>query len=53
MNTLLTKILAFVSMPWWSEVATGLEKINFNSNSKKGQCQKMFKLPYNHIHFPC
>ena len=29
-----------------SAVATGLEKISFHSNSKEGQCQRMFKLPY-------
>ena len=27
-----------------SAVATGLEKVNFHSNIKEGQCQKMFKL---------
>ena len=27
-------------------VATGLEKVSFHSNLKKGQCQRMFKLPY-------
>ena len=26
-----------------SAVATGLEKVNFHSNSKKGQCQKCSK----------
>ena len=26
-----------------SAVATGLEKVNFHSNSKEGQCQRMFK----------
>ena len=25
----------------------------FHSNSKEGQCQRMFKLPYNCYHFPC
>ena len=25
-------------------VATGLEKVNFHSNPKEGQCQRMFKL---------
>ena len=29
-----------------SAVATGLEKISFHSNSREGQCQRMFKLPY-------
>ena len=26
-------------------VATGLEKVSFDSNPKEGQCQRMFKLP--------
>ena len=26
-----------------SVVATGLEKVSFHSNSKEGQCQRMFK----------
>ena len=34
-------------------VATGLEKISFHSSPKEGQCQKMFKLPHNCIHFVC
>ena len=28
-------------------MANGLEKVSFNSNSKEGQCQRMFKLLYN------
>ena len=28
-------------------MATGLEKFSFHSNSKVGQCQRMFKLPCN------
>ena len=32
-------------------VATGLEKVNFHSNPKQGQCQKMFKLPHNCTRF--
>ena len=32
-------------------VATGLEKVSFHSNPKKGQCQRMCKLPHNHTHF--
>ena len=27
-----------------SALATGLEKVNFHSNSKEGQCQRMFRL---------
>ena len=29
---------------WKIAVATGLEKITFHSNPKKGQCQRVFKL---------
>ena len=36
-----------------SAVATGLEKVSFHSNPKEGQCQRMFKLPYNCAHFTC
>ena len=28
-------------------VATGLEKVNFHSNLRERQCQRMFKLPHN------
>ena len=31
----------------------GLEKIRLRSNSKERQCQRMFKLPYNFVHFTC
>ena len=34
-----------------SAVATGLEKVSFNSNPKERQCQRMFKLPHNCTHF--
>ena len=33
-----------------SAVATGLEKVNFHSNPKERQCQRMLKLPQNCIH---
>ena len=33
-----------------SAVVTGLEKVSFHFNTKEGQCQKMFKLPYNYTH---
>ena len=36
-----------------SAVATGLEKVSFHSNHKEGQCQRIFKLPQNCIHFTC
>ena len=35
----------------FSAVATGLEKINFHSNAKQGQCQRMSSLLYNCTHF--
>ena len=34
-------------------VATGLEKVSFHSNLKERQCQRMFKLLLNCIHFTC
>ena len=33
-----------------SAVATGLEKVNFHSNTKERKCQRMFKLPHNCNH---
>ena len=33
-----------------STVATGLEKVNFHSNPKEGQCQRMCKLPHDCTH---
>ena len=36
-----------------SAVAIGLEKVSFHSNSKEGQCQRMFKLRDNCTHFTC
>ena len=36
-----------------SAVATGLEKVNFHSNPKERQCQRLFKLLYNCPHFTC
>ena len=33
-----------------SAVATGLEKVNFHSNPKERQCQRMFKLQHNCTH---
>ena len=36
-----------------SAVATGLGKISFYSNTKEGQCQRMFKLPHSCPHFTC
>ena len=36
-----------------SSAATRLEKVNFHSNPKERQCQRMFKLPHNCTHFTC
>ena len=36
-----------------SAVATGLEMVIFHFNPKEGQCQRIFKLPYNCTHFTC
>ena len=33
-----------------SAVGTGLEKVSFHSNPKKGQCQRIFKLLHNFTH---
>ena len=38
---------------WKTAVATGLEKVTFNSIPKERQCQRMFKLPHNCTHFTC
>ena len=46
------KVLHSICQQWQnSAVATGLEKFSFHSNYKEGQCQRMFKLPYNCTHF--
>ena len=34
-----------------SAVATGLEKVSSHFNPKEGQYQRLFKLPYNCVHF--
>ena len=36
-----------------SAVATGLEKVSFCSNPKKGQCQRKLKVPHKCTHFTC
>ena len=36
-----------------SAVATGLEKVNFNSNPKEWQCKRTFKLPHDCTHLMC
>ena len=37
---------ATVSLSICHEVATGLEKVRFHSNSKERQCQRMLRLPH-------
>ena len=32
---------------------TGLEKVSFHSSPKEGQCQRIYKLPYNYAYFTC
>ena len=36
-----------------SAVAAGLEKVNFHSNPKEKQCQRMLKLPHHYTHLTC
>ena len=36
-----------------SAMGTGLEKVNFHSNPKERQCQRMFKLRHNCTHLTC
>ena len=38
---------------WKTAVAKGLEKVNFCSNPKERQCQKMFKLLHDPIYLTC
>ena len=35
---------------WKTTLATGLEKVNFHSNPKERQCQRMLKLAHNCAH---
>ena len=47
------KVLHSLNMPANLEnsaVATGLEKVNFQSNLKERQCQRLLKLPHNCTH---
>ena len=46
------KVLYSICQQIWknSAVATGLEKVNFYSNPKEGQCQRMFILLHNRSH---
>ena len=36
---------------WKTAMATGLDKVSFHANPKKGQCQRMFKLSHSCTHF--
>ena len=38
---------------WKTAMATGLEKVNFHSNPKERQCQRMLKLLHNCTHLTC
>ena len=38
---------------WKTAVATGLEMVNFHSNPKERQCQRMLKLSHNCSHLLC
>ena len=54
LKLLLLKVLQSVSANLeYSAVATGLEKVSFHYNLKEGKCQRLFKLPYNSVHFIC
>ena len=47
------KVLHSICQQIWktnSAVATGPENIDFHSNPKERQCQRMFKLPHNCTH---
>ena len=48
------KMLHSISQQIWkTTMDTGLEKVNFHSKPKDGQCQRMFRLLYNCAHFSC
>ena len=49
------KVLHLICQQIWKtqQVATGLEKVSFHSDSKERQCQRMLKLPHNCIHLTC
>ena len=49
------KVLHSICQQIWKtqQLAIGLEKVSFHSNSKERQCQRMFKLPHNCIHLTC
>ena len=45
------KVLQYASK--FGKLSSGhrLEKVSFHSNPKKGQSQRLFKLPHNYAHF--
>ena len=47
------KVLHSIRQQIWKTQQWPLEKISFHSNSKEGQFQRMFKLPYNCAHLTC
>ena len=49
------KVLYLICQQIWKtqQVATGLEKVSFHSDSKERQCQRMLKLPHNCRHLTC
>ena len=49
------KVLHSICQQIWKtqQVATGLEKVSFHSDSKERQCQRMLKLPHNCRHLTC
>ena len=49
------KVLHSICQQIWqnSTVAKGLEEVNFHSNPKERQCQRMFKLLHNFTHRTC
>ena len=47
------KVLHSIGQIWKTAAATGLGKVNFHSNPKEGQFQRIFKIPYNSSHFTC
>ena len=47
------KVLHSIFQQIWTTQQWPQEKVNFHFNLKEGQCQRMFKLPDNYIHFTC
>ena len=47
------KVLHSIFQQIWKTQQWPQEKVSFHSNLKEGQCQRIFKLPDNYIHFTC